>query len=465
MPFEAPMLFVELMDFDAGDDEAPTWNPYSEETQIQNYLTTRLTEFTFSDDDRKKDKCCFKFRNEDCLLLDAPAFAKGQKFLVTFGWPGAMSAPRRMVVVGIKGADPVEVTCHCTLELLDLYPKNRREEGLTDSEFVRKVADEYGYKGTLVDIEETSVVREVLIQPNITDARMLHRLAVQNGFIFYMDEAGLHWHKRRTGVDPIRSFIYRGDPGVGSILETPSIEVKLDAGVETVRVHARDPITGAPVLGEAGSAEAGATSLGNEDMTGDLGTYVSNRIARAMSDEDHAGGIMTQEEAQATAEARYRETAIGRYKMELKIIGDAQLPAKSIVDVWGVSDTFDGLYYVQAAEHEITNGSFTTSLKLVKDALREVKASKKAEMKGARHPKASGGGPSVDSPWVMSKMLALTTGPNGEVQACNLYVDPANVAGGAIAASAETWTDVAALNKEDAQAFLHYYNQTALPDP
>jgi phage protein D len=462
MPFDAPMLFVELLDFDSGDDEVPTWNPYSQETQIQNYLTTRLISFTFSDDDRKKDQCVFQFRNEDLVLLDAPAFVKGQKFLVTFGWPGAMSMPRRMVVVGVKGASPVEVTCHCTLELLDLEPKTRREEGLTDSEFVRKVAAEYGYTGTLVDIEETSVAREVLIQPNLSDARMLHRLAVQNGFIFYMDETGLHWHKRRTDLDPLRSFIYQGDPGVGSILETPSIEIKLDAGVKTVRVLARDPVTGAPVVGEAGSAESGATSLGNEDMAGDLGTEISNRIARATGDEEHAGGIMTQAEAQAAAEARYRETAIGRYKMELKILGDAQLPAKSIVDVWGVADTFDGLYYVQAAEHEITPGSYVTTLKLVKDALREVKASHRAEVKGARHPKAAGGGPAAD-PNKLSKMLALTTGPNGEVTACNIFADPTSTKG-AVAASAATWTDVAALAAEDRQAFVHYLNQTALPD-
>lgn len=463
MPFDVPMLFVELLDFDSGDDEIPTWDPFSTETQIQTYLTTRLTEFSFSDDDRKKDQCVLKFRNEDLVLLDAPAFSKGQKYLITFGWPGAMSPPRRMVVVGVKGADPVEVTCHCTLELFDLGPKARREEGLTDSEFVRKVAEEYGYKGSLVDIEETTVAREVLIQPNISDARMLHRLAVQNGFIFYMDGAGLHWHKRRTDLDPVRSFVYRDDPGVGSIIEPPSIEIKNMAEVKTVRVLARDPVTGAPVVGEAGSAESGATSLGNEEMAGDLGTEISNRIARAAAEEEHAGGIMTQAEAQAAAEARYRETAIGRYKMELKVVGDAQLAAKTVVDVWGISDTFDGLYYVQCAEHEITNGTFTTTLKLVKDALREVKASKKAEVKGARHPKAGGSGP-ANSGMVLGKILALTTGPNGEMEACNLWVDPMNPAGGAYAASAATWTDIAALSQADAQAFLNYYNQTALPD-
>lgn len=464
MPFDAPMLFVELLDFDSGDDDVPTWNPYSEETQIQNYLATRLIEFTFSDDDRKKDECVLKFRNEDLVLLDAPAFAKGQKLLVTFGWPGMMSPPRRMVVVAVKGADPVEVRCHCTLELLDLTPATRREQGLTDSEFVRKVAEEYGYKGTLADIEETSAVREVIVQPNLTDARMLHRLAVQNGFVFYIDGTGLHWHKRRTDLDPIRSFIYQGDPGVGSILETPSIEIKNMAEIKTVRVHARDPITGAVVLGEAGSAESQATSLGNQEMATDLGTEVSNRIARAMADEEFDAGIMTQGEAQAAAEARYRETAIGRYKMELKILGDAQLPAKSVIDVWGIADTFDGLYYVQSAEHSVTPGNFTTTLKLVKDALREVKATKKGEVKAARHPKAANAGPATASPYNLAKMLALTIGPNGDPQACNLYCDPSYMAAGAIAASSSTYTDVAALTSSERQAFLNYYNQTVLPD-
>lgn len=470
MPFEAPMIFAALLDADAGDDEVPAWNPYSTDTLLQTYLQTRLLRFTFSDDDRKKDQCCFTFRNDDLTLLDAPAFAKGQKFLVSFGWPGGMkegnpggmSAPRRMVVVGVKGGTEVEVTCHCTLELMDLDPVERREEGLTDSEFVRKVAEEYGYMGSLLHLDETDVAREAIVQPGITDARMLHRLAVQNGFLFYVDASGLHWHKRPTDLDPVRSFIFHDDPGVGSILEVPRVEVDLGATLKTVRVLARDPITGAPVVGEAGPAEANATSLGNEDMAGDLGTELSNRIARATALEEHAGGVMTAAEAQAAAEARYRETAIGRYKMELKIVGDAQISAKSVVNVWNFSDTFDGLYYVQAAEHEIAAGSFTTTLKLTKDALREVKAAKKVEQKGARHPKANGGEPAAD-PAKLEKFLTLTIGPNGEPQVGNLWAECGT--GKALAASAATWTDVAALSRENQQEFLNAFNQTALPDP
>lgn len=462
MAFDAPMLFVELLDQDSGDEDIQAWNPYTEETQIRTYLSDRLIDFKFSDDDRKKDAAVFNFKNDDFTLLDSPAFAKGQKFLVSFGWPGAMSAPRRMVVVKVKGANPIEVTFHCTLELLDLDGKSRRAVNSTDSEFVRTVAEEYGYKGTLAQIEETSAVREVIVQPNLSDARMLHRLAVQNGFLFYVDGAGLHWHKRPTDSDPVRQFIYHSDPGVGTILEPPSIEVDIGATVKTVRVLARDPMTGKPVVGEAGSAESGQTALGNEDVAGDLGTEVSNRIARAMMDEELPGGIMTQDEAQAAAEARYRETAAGRYKMELKILGDAQLQAKSVVDVWGISDTFDGLYYVQAAEHEITNGSFTTTLKLRKDSLREVKASKKAEVKGARHPKANGGGPSVDLS-KLQRVLAITTDENGEQIACNLFADPQSVVG-AVAAGGATWTDIATLSAEDRQAFKNYLNQTVLPD-
>ena len=80
------------------------------------------------------------------------------------------------------------------------------------------------------------------------------------------------------------------------------------------------------------------------------------RLERSESEEEHDGGLMTHPEAQAAAEARYREVAITRYKLTLKIVGDAQIPAKCVVAVHGIANTVDGVYYVQAVENG-NNGS------------------------------------------------------------------------------------------------------------
>lgn len=460
---DAPQIFIELLDFDSGDDEVPQWNAYSTEHTLRTYLATRLLSFTFEDHEKKKDLCKLKFRNDDFAMFDTPAFAKGQKLLVSFGWPGAMSAPRRVVVVGVKGGSEVEVTCHCTLELLDLDPQQRREVGVTDSEFVRKVAKEYGYSGTLADIEDTDIVHEVIVQSNLTDARMLHRLANANGFIFYIDGTGLHWHRRRTDMDPIRTFIYMTDPGEGTIIEPPRLEVKPGGFIKRVKVKARDPVTGEAVVGEAGSAESGQTSLGNEDLAGDLGTEISNRIERVIEEEEHAGGVMTKAEADAAASARYREKAADKYKMELTIIGDATVPAKSIVEVIGVAETFDGLYYVQSATHEIEPGAFTTVLKMMKDSLRKTNTGKTAQQGGARHPKVNGDSTPANQQ-EMVKILVLVPDEDGQPTPGIQYVDGASIYNTVFAQAAETYTDIAALSQNDRQAFMNDYNQTVLPD-
>lgn len=455
MPYGHPIVAMRLIDFDQGDD---SWNGTTWE-QMSEYLSERLLMFRFSDHARKKDKLEMTFRNDDYALLDAPAFVKGQKLLVTWGWPGQTAAPRRVVVQSVKGGNPINVVAHCTMALMDLKKNARHMENATDSEFVREVASSYGYKGTLAHIDETDV-RHDISQPRwMTDARMLRRLAVRNSFDFYIDASGLHWHRRKTEREPVRTFIYRTDQARGSILEPPTFEANLSKGIAKVRVLAFDPILKVPVEESYGVDEDDETSLGTEEElqdpdSGDIGL----RAARVSQEEVIPGGLLTAADGARAAKAVYRETALKKYKMSMRVIGDAQLPAKSVIGLYGVSDMFDGLYFVEEVVSEIAPGRFDMMLRCHKDALGKVPSAKKGTKKA---PNKDAAAPPPEPKAELKKMIATTVAPDGTIVPAYIFTDD----GGATGQTSEmTPEEFNALSDGQKEAMAQEGAQSALPD-
>jgi len=456
MPFGGAQIIAQLIDFDEGDE---SW--YGTWWDMVEYLQTRLLSFKFTDNDNRKDKCVLELNNDDFALYDNPVFTKGQKLIITWGWPGQMAPPRRMVVVKVEGGSRVRVVLHCTLVLLDNEKKYRHEENITHSDFVRMVAGEHGYSGPTLDIDETTEVFPDITQPKwMTDARMLKQLARKNGFQFYVDAAGLHWHKPRTDIDPVRTFLYKIDPGRGSILEPPEIEANLTRGVAKVRVLARDPITREPVIGEASDENADMTSLGEEQEFGNPDGNLGKREARVTRVDERPGGYMTQTQADAEAKARYRETAKNRYKMKLKVIGDARMPAKCVVDIWGVSESMDGLYYVKQVDSMISDGKFTQTLHMRKDALREVKATKKKEQKGNRNTKGGKSKKQVSGEVLIGEFV-VRYDKNGKAIPTVIYTDSEGQVG---AVESPSWELLASLPDHTLEILAQQSAQSVLPD-
>ena len=382
MPFGAAQILIELIDYDDGD---LGWLK-EENYQLWEYLQERLVLFKFHDRTKGKDRLEMTLRNDDHKLIDNPIFAKGQKFLISWGWTGNMTPPRRVVVQKVIGRDQIVVKCHCRLALMDRDKVSRFEENMTDSEFVRKVAAEYGYTGQYLHIDETTI-RHDIVQNYRTDARFLNYLARKNHFDFYIDFTGLHWHERRTNMEPVKTYIYKNDPGVGDILDVPKFEVNLTRAVAKVKVVARDPRTKKEIIAYGGPNETEMENLGFEDEMGDPDDSDQGRRAGRMARYDvRGGGLMSQEEAQREADARYMETAKKKYKMEMSVIGDPKVRAKRLVDYWGMADLMNGFYYLKEVVHVIEGGKFTQILKGEKDALGKLNTAKKIGRKKSPNP-------------------------------------------------------------------------------
>jgi len=461
MPFGGAQVIIQPIDFDQGDDTY-----YGDYLQMVEFIQTRLLSFKVLDRDRGKDVLELTFRNNDYAMVESPVFARGQKLLVTWGWPGEMVPPRRFIVQKVKGGQRVTVKAHCRLSLLDKERKSRFEEGMTHSEFVRMVAEEYGYSGTYQWVEDTSE-RVDITQNHITDARMLNKLARRNGFVFYEDATGLHWHTRDLKKEPVRWFIYRQDEGRGDILGEPQIEINMTKGISKVRVTYRDPVT--KEYGEVfgGPDDTELDSLGEETEMGNPDDSDQGRRADRMTRMDvRCGGVMTADEAQREANARYYETASKRYKMSVPIIGDPRVGAKLLVGFAGISEMLDGLWYIAEAEHMIEGGKWTIGLKCRKNAVNRLKVAKSARRgsKEKKNPNATDMDEStaVEQTPSLKKTVTLTTDPAGNVVPAFTFTEEGDTTQGLL--SQLTPEQILSMNDKTLDTLYQLGGQSAEPD-
>jgi phage protein D len=490
MPFGGPVVTFEIVGYDSGDEN---WY-VGQWSETRAMLMDRLVGFTFSDHETKMDEATLTFRNEDFALLDNPVLAKGQQFIMAWGWPGDMHPPRRMIVVKSERSNPMKVICHCLLEKMNLAPRNRRMEGCTDSQFVKRIAQAWGFSGSSLDVEETEATHEVLVQTaHMSDAQFLAKLAKDNGFIFYIDHTGLHWHRRRTESQPKFDFTYRTEkdgPFVCPMVEEPRLEYKPPAAVVKVKNTAMDPDTGEQVKEEADADTADQASLGCEEEYGTLDEIateileatwepwppisesVSNRQARCTRMADVGGGLATQQEAKAKAKGTYRHKAIGRYKISCVVNGKPQLEPRCVGNVIGIADTVDGHYWIKSVRTDISVGTFKQTVELSRDAPKKTNAAKKKPLSNT----AAGAGGECTSEWKngytlndmasligeivspLEEKIGYEYGPDGTPKKVVQYVDPSGNAHGQ--SQYEDEEDFLLLDRAQQEDVINSHNQS-----
>jgi hypothetical protein len=383
MPTNTPMVYLGIMNSDAEDEYQ-----YDEEDNaaVERYCRQRLLSFEFSDHVDKIDEAQLSFQNDDRGMTDGGAFTVGMKLYVTWGWPGELAMLRQMIVVKREQNNPFVVWLRDPTVLMTQKQGGRKAQD-SDSGFVRKVLAEYGYRGATARITETTA-RHAITQPGKrTDAGQIWLLAKRNGFEFYIDALGAYWGPRAVGEDPARIYVFRSGLGAGRILGEPEITQFTDRAYSIVTVKGRDPDRKKNYTIEISSKDFEWDSLGAEIEIADPkdGEAPSKRQSRAEKHEVRSVGYMTEEDARQLARAIYRDNAQGVYQMNLKVVGDARLGAKTLIQLAAHSIAYDGLYYVREAKHSITGGTYELALECERDALASINAGKKVRRKATNN--------------------------------------------------------------------------------
>lgn len=321
--------------------------------------------FEFIDSERKADRVRLTVDNDDLRNFDDPIWRKGGKIVVSWGYVGNMAPARTCVIRSVKGFRELEIEAVAESIVMDRFTVIKTWEGKTRSQIVSEIAKRNGYRDA--DIQTTSEVYESIVQ-RATDAQFLRQLANKQGFEFYIDHTGFHWHERRLGSKPIRTLTYRTSDG-GDFIGDPSIENDLTAKPGRTKVKGRDALNRKNFETQADNdTDTDRDSLSEIADVIDPETGEITTVQRPVSTEETRSTTEPNEStAKTEAKARFRRNIQLAVKMKAEIVGDPQLFAKSVIRVDGIGKRLSQPYWVKEVTHSVSSSGYTTSLDLVSD--------------------------------------------------------------------------------------------------
>ncbi len=329
-------------------------------------LAGRLIGFTYEDAERKADQVSLQLDNFDLSLFDREDLAGGATLEVSWGYPGNMAPPRRVVIRSLKGFGTLTLEGRATTVLMDREARTRAWENKSRADIARAIAEEHGFEGGFVDVEDTGEVFDVINQTAETDARFLRRLASREEFEFFVDDGGLHFHTRRQSAAPTHVFTWYADPGRGDVLSV-NVEGELARRAGRVTVRGRDPLTRTTVEHTATNATASRETLAEVVEVVDPDTGSTSLQTRNATASVQPTAATTSARVEREAGARFRRAERATVKLSLRVVGDPTLRAKSIVEVRGISSLLSGKYYVTDVKHVIAASGYVCELNLTRD--------------------------------------------------------------------------------------------------
>ena len=329
-------------------------------------LGDRLLGFSFEDSDNKTDKATIQVDNWDLRFFQSRLIAAGALLEVSWGYPGRMSPVRSMVIRNVKGFAALQIEAHDRSVLLNNQQRCRVFESVTRSDVARQIAEENGFTGSFVEVEATEETFDCINQIGETDARLMRRLARREGFRFYIDETGFHWHSRRFGEAPVKCYRYFTDPQQGSLL-LPTFEKSVFGRPGRVRVRGRNAARRADIEESGSDAETERDTLGEVIEMVDPQTGATSLDRRNATESVRNTAASTEGRARREANARFRNASRHTIQMKFPAVGDPEQLAKSIVEIEGLTELLSGRFYVENVKHRVVPLPYIMTMELTKD--------------------------------------------------------------------------------------------------
>lgn len=357
--------------------------PGEEPSRLPPEEIQRILSFEIDLDEKKADELSIDLDNFDLGVFDNPLWAQGARIQLSWGYPGRMTPAREFTVQnGKHGKKKVSASkggkgkaggaqglvyhlkAHGIGLLMNKLPRDRSWERVTRSNVAAQIAEENGYASDQQDIEDTKVVLDHITQASTTDANLLLDMARREGFQWYVDSAGFHFHKRRVSTKPLRRLEYYTDP-----TEPEMWDLTLDIGAAAGRPGAIntagiDPDTKAPIGTRAdnnnASGDEGLSSV-LEAISGRDGTSTEQARGTGVGSEV---SLPTTETSQAAAEREakgvYSQVQMGAVKIGFAMVGDPMMIPTEIVEIGGLK-SFSGNYFLSNTKHSIGKGYSITA--------------------------------------------------------------------------------------------------------
>lgn len=375
-------------------------------------LVDRVMSLTYEDSDTKTDKLTLSVRNDDLANFDAPVWRKGMELVVQWGYYNNLSPPRNVIVKSVKGFTTLTVECAGKGALMGEVKKTRSFKGKTRSQVVEEIAESYGYGPDARFITATNRTFNTIAQGGKTDGELVSKLAKEEGFQFYIDVDGFHWHEREFDKPPVRTFSWgAARENAEAVIDEPQIDVDLTVPrPKAIRARGIDRKTGKPFEVVASNTETDRLGLaptleGLDDWSALLTTsdteqvnvaeppeLTDDNVIEVVDPRDKTTALLLNEQAlregteeiadagshdatdaKTKADARYKKLQQTTVKMTIKALGDPSFGAKSVFRFEAQAPghapckRLSGNYFAKAVTHEVTPGSYTMTIEAISD--------------------------------------------------------------------------------------------------
>jgi phage protein D len=391
-------------------------------------LTGRVLSFSYKDTDKGPDILTLQIDNFDQTQTDNPIWDPYKLLEITFGYPDLLSPPRQVVIQKRKGLHVIEIEANDKGMLMHKHKKSWVYENVKRSDVVKQIAKEYGYVSTEF-IQDTEEVFPQIVRANKTDAEFLQSLANYEGYTFFVDFDGLHFHEEDYFQPIIRTYTYYIDGNGANEIINIDVENDVSAQPGVVITRGRDPkkkrplfglcsdetVPNRPILGplkpESSPELKHLTKLAKEveeqakkipSLAGDEKVKQAQALTKRLVDLDTGKETIqnrpppiesrptpqaTEQSVKREAAKRFRRATDSTVMVNMLVIGNPKLVAKSTINIEGIGKKYSGKYYVKEAEHvlDVSNG-YVTRLKCKKGGYSggttKRSAAKPAEIKG-----------------------------------------------------------------------------------
>lgn len=335
---------------------------------LEGQISSRLRSFTFTDSEKSADKCTFTLWNRDLRFPDDPAFDRGNRLVVAFGYPGYLSDPHELIVEDALPGFEFKVEAQSTAILTNKLKRTDLWKGLRWSEIVARIADRNGYGATVRTIEDAGSAPAEVPQNGKTDAEFCRWIAKQIGFQFWIDQRGFFFGPRKLDQPAKRSFTL-GVEGPDGLLDFPQFEKAPRNNPGKVKLQGVDTKTKKPFEVTADdkstSGRPGLASI--LDLIDPVTGQTTQRESAAAPEVVAPTTAQTKEEAQQRANGLLKLSQTTPRKCTATAYSDPKLPAKSVNTLGGIGQRLSGNYYVSEITHNYAPGVATMSMKCQRD--------------------------------------------------------------------------------------------------
>lgn len=284
-----------------------------------------------------------KSSRADFLFFDRQTLDFGKELTVECGTPDASQAIFKGRITGMEALYPQQRAPELTVLAEDRFQDLRMErrtrsfENVSDSDVIQQLASQHGLSAQ-VDVDGPTY--RVLAQVNQSDLAFLRERAVAIDADLWVEDRTLHAQTRSRRTSGNVTLTYGAD-----LLE---FTVLADLAHQRTSVK----VSGWDVASKDKIDEEATESVVSSELDG--GRSGSTVLARALAERKERVVFATplsQAEARAVAEARYRTRARRFLRGHGVVDGRPGIRVGSKLDIRGLGDLFNGNYYVTRARH------------------------------------------------------------------------------------------------------------------